>query len=143
MPLAFMGGLTAMLVVRDSPLTAAAVVTLVFLPFMYFTLRWSLATVVTLFEGLSGGAALRRSAQLSGARFWLFSFQFIVYNVAVIVPSVILSLACAKVVPAWSNRMFATAASGMLIAPFSYGLYLALYRREFARGVPAPESAPA
>lgn len=137
LPLALAGGVAAGLTFRDSPLTAAGALGLIALPASYFTVRWSLSSFVALLEGLSGGAALRRSAELSGGRFWLYSFQFCLFHVLVIVPSVILSVGGLKLLPAWAAGLFASGASAILIAPFSCGLYLALYWREAARAAPA------
>lgn len=137
LPLALAGGIVAGLTMRESPMTAAAAALLVAFPVVYFTIRWSLSAFVTLLEGISGGAALRRSSELSGGRFWLFTLHFALLQALAIVPSVILSVAGLKVLPAWAAAFFAPAASAILIAPFSCGLFLALYRREGTRGAAA------
>jgi len=137
LPLALVGGVAAGLTLRDSPLTALGAVALISIPVIYFTIRWSLSSFVTLIEGISGGAALRRSSELCGARFWPYAFQFVLFQALVIVPSVIMSVGGVKVLPLWAAALAAPAASAIVIAPFSCGLFLALYRREAARVVPA------
>lgn len=133
MPLALAGGVVAGLTMRDSPLTAAGAVLLIAIPVVYFTIRWSLSAFVTLIEDISGGAALRRSSELCGGRFWLYTLHFGLFQALVIVPSVVMSVGGVKVLPLWAATLFAPAASAIVIAPFSCGLFLALYRREAAR----------
>lgn len=145
MPLALLGGVVAGLTLRDSPVTAAAAVLLIALPVIYFTIRWSLSAYVTAIEGISGGAALRRSSELCGGRFWRYTFQFALFQALVILPSVVMSVGGVKVLPIWAATLFAPAASAIVIAPFSCGLFLGLYRREEARVAvaAAPLAAPA
>ncbi len=138
LPLTLAAGVVGGLTVRDSPLTAAACALLAGIPLIYFTTRWMFSSAVTLFEGVSGGAALRRSSDLVGQRFWRNALQFLVYNVLVMTPAFILGFVVAKVVPAWSARVIATGVSSLTIAPFSMGLFMALYWRESARGAAAP-----
>lgn len=141
LPLGLAGGAVAGLTVRDSPFIAAGAMLLVALPVAFFTIRWSLSTFATLFEGLSGGAALRRSSELSGGRAWLFAFHFALVQALIIVPATIISVVGLKVLPAWAAALLSPAAGALLIAPLSCGLFLALYRRESARFAPAPEGA--
>lgn len=141
LPLALAGGVVAGLTMRDSPLLAAGAILLIAAPMAYFTVRWSLSAYVALFEGLSGGAALRRSSALSGRRFWLFTLHFCVLQALALAPSIILSVGGLKMLPAWAAAVFAPAASAILIAPFSNGLFLGLYRREESGGAaPAGEA---
>ncbi len=144
MPMALAGGIVAGLTMRDSPLTAIGAVLLISLPVTYFTVRWSLSSYVALFEGISGGLALRRSSELSGRRFWLFAFHFCLLQALAVTPSIILSVGGLKVFPIWAAALFAPAASALVIAPFSNGLFLALYRRETSGGAAAaaPEAPP-
>lgn len=141
MPLALVGGVVAGLTLRDSPLTAAGAVLLIAIPVIYFTIRWSLSSFVTLIEGISGGAALRRSSELCGGRFWLYAFHFALFQALVIVPSVVMSVGGVKVLPLWAATLFAPAASAIILAPFSCGLFLGLYRREEKRVAVPPEGA--
>lgn len=141
MPLALVGGVVAGLTLRDSPLTAAGAVLLIAIPVIYFTIRWSLSSFVTLIEGISGGAALRRSSELCGGRFWLYAFHFALFQALVIVPSVVMSVGGVKVLPLWAATLFAPAASAIILAPFSGGLFLGLYRREEKRVAVPPEGA--
>lgn len=138
MPLMFAAGVVGGLTMRDSPLTAAACALLAGAPLLYFTTRWMFSSTVTLFEGVSGGAALRRSSELVGRSFWRSAAQFFVYNVLVMTPAFLLGFVVAKLVPAWSARLLATGVSSLTIAPFSMGLFMAMYWRESARGAAAP-----
>lgn len=69
-----------------------AAVLLIAIPVIYFTIRWSLSAFVTMIEGISGGAALRRSSELCGGRFGLYTFHFALFQALVIVPSVVMSV---------------------------------------------------
>lgn len=133
-PLVFVGGVVAGFTARESPLTAIAVVVVVALPIIYFTMRWMFSSAVTLFEGLSGGAALRRSSELSGARFGLVAFHFIVYNAIVLSAAILISVMSESIVPDWGAGLVGTVLGGMLVTPFTAGMFLGLYRREAARG---------
>lgn len=141
-PIALMAGIAAGLTVRDSPATAVLVLILGGIPYAYFTLRWALSSVVTQLEGVSGGDALRRSSALCGGRFWLFSFQFVVYNAAALAPAFILGFAARRFLPAWAASVPGIVFAGLVLSPFSKGMILALYRREAARAA-AREPAPA
>ncbi len=144
LPLALAGGVVAGLTMRDAPLIAAGTAVLIVVPVVYFTIRWSLSAFVTFFEGISGGAALRRSSELSGGRAWLFAFHFAVVQVLIFVPAAVISFGGLKVLPAWAAALFGPAAGAIVVAPFSCGLFLALYRREGARvAVPPAEAVPA
>ncbi len=142
LPFSFLAGAAAGFTFKDSPRTAVALIALIAVPAAYCIMHWMLAPIVTLLEGLSGGAAVRRSWALSGARFWRFSFHFLIYYAAALVPSVAIGVASENLFPAWSAGLVGSAIDGLLITPFSVGLFLALYRREVARGAAATAVAP-
>lgn len=142
LPVGLLTGIAAALAYRDSLPTAIVAGVLGGGVYAYFTLRWIFSALVTQLEGLSGGAALRRSSSLSAGRFWLVSFQFLGYNAVVIVPSVILGYALASGMPEWAAGMTSAAFGSLAIAPFTTGIFLALYRREAARDA-ATAQAPA
>lgn len=142
LPFSLLAGVAAGFTFQNSPRTAVALVVLIAVPAAYCVMHWMLAPIVTLLEGLSGGAALRRSWELSGVRFWRFAFQFIVYYAAALVPAAVIGALAAKLLPASSAGLLGNAVNGLLITPFSVGLFLALYRREAARGAAAAAETP-
>ena len=108
----------------------------------YLFVRWALSPLVTLLEDLSGGAALRRSGELSKARFWLFGFHYGVYYGGMFAISLLAPWLSAKLAPAWSVDLICGAVNVGMIGPFFTGMFTALYRREFARAA-AAAAAPA
>lgn len=140
LPICIVAGVAATFTANAPPRTVAAIVALVVLPALYFLTHWTMAPVVTLLEGLSGREALLRSWELSGARFGLFVFHYVVYYVVYLVPSILFGQLSLKVLPAWSAGLVEAALTGLLIAPFGAGMFLALYRRETLRPAPVPDA---
>lgn len=136
-PVGLVGGLVMALTFRDSPPTAIFAGVLTGGAYVYFLFRWLFSALVTQFEGLSGGEALRRSSALSGGRFWLVSFQFVVYNAVAAVPSIILAFAITQYMPEWVAGAVSLAIGALVVSPFATGIFLAMYRRETARAVSA------
>jgi hypothetical protein len=135
LPLGFLAALAAGLIVvgRDSRVVTIGLGVLFAAVFLFYIVRWSMTPVVTLFEGISGGDAVRRSWAISGARPALFAWHFGVYYAVVLVCSSAGTWLTGKVFPEWSAALMGNAVNLLLTGPFSAAMIMGLYRRETAR----------
>lgn len=134
---AALGGLAAAVLAADNRAAAVLVVAVVGLVLLYFGSRWSLATMVVLFEGLSGVPALRRSSELVRRRFGLYFAHWGVVMALTVAPVMLLgfvgeSATAAGRLPAPLARSLMTVFSALTVGPFGAAMFLALYRREAA-----------